>query len=94
MSSFRQISTESHRERNYSVVVLCGFFCATHLYYLLCRKARHINLKKDKVNKGRNIQGQPKRGKTKNGVTDTEFEKRKETLYQRKKTPLNKVTEI
>lgn len=34
---------------------LVWFFCAIHLYYLLCRKARHINFKKDKVNKGRNI---------------------------------------
>lgn len=33
MLSFRQISTESHRERKYSVVVLCGFF-GPHIYII------------------------------------------------------------
>lgn len=48
MSSFRQISTESHKERNYSVVGVF-FFCGIYSNLLIYRKAKHISLKKIKL---------------------------------------------
>lgn len=42
---------------------LVCFFCATHLYYLLCRKARHINLKKIKLTKEETYKDSQREGK-------------------------------
>uniref|UniRef100_A0A8W8NCK4 DUF6570 domain-containing protein n=1 Tax=Magallana gigas TaxID=29159 RepID=A0A8W8NCK4_MAGGI len=57
-------------------------------------ESKAYKFEKDKINEGRNIKGQPKREKPRSGVAGTEFigdsEKRKQTLYQRKKTLFNK----
>lgn len=42
---------------------LVWFFCAIHLYYLLCRKARHINLKKIKLTKEETYKDSQREGK-------------------------------
>lgn len=46
------------------------FFCGIYIF-LLNRKA--YKFEKDKVNTGRKIKGQPKRGKPRSGMAGTEF---------------------
>lgn len=99
-----QISTESNRQRNYSVlgVCVCGyFFLMWHIFiffYFIEKQSKAYTFKKDKFNRGRNIKGQPKKWKPRRGVAGTEFvedsEKRKQTLYQRKKTLFKTVIKL
>lgn len=97
-----QISTESHRQRNYSVlgVCVCGYFfwCGIYLYFFTLQKSKAYTFKKDKFNRGRNIKRQPKKWKPRRGVAGTEFvedsENRKQTLYQRKKTLFKTVIKL